>query len=145
MTYGHQAGDEALRRVGESLREYGRRPLDLSARYGGEEFALIMHDVTVEHARELAEHLKGEIAALGIPHCASSAAATVTLSIGVAVVEPALGRSSAGLVQLADEALYAAKAQGRDRIVVKGPDAHGVLDTGVLSFPGERSRDGTTG
>ena len=54
----------------------GRRPLDLAARYGGEEFALILHDVTLEHARDLAEHLRSQVAALAIAHGAASAAPT---------------------------------------------------------------------
>jgi diguanylate cyclase (GGDEF)-like protein len=135
-TYGHQAGDEALRRIGGALREFGRRPLDLAARYGGEEFALIMNDVTVDHASKVAEQLRATVAGLGIPHAAARAADTVTLSIGVAVVMPVLGRSVLGLVQLADEALYGAKAAGRNRVVVRGADAYGLLDTGMFAVPG---------
>jgi len=140
--YGHQAGDEALRRVGAVLREFGRRPLDLAARYGGEEFALILHDVTLEHARDLAEHLRSQVAALAIAHGAASAAPTVTLSVGVAVGVPMIGRTVTGLVQLADEALYAAKAAGRNRIVVKGPDAYRALDTGVFAIQARSRREG---
>ena len=99
-TYGHQAGDEALRRIGGVLREFGRRPLDLAARYGGEEFALIMNDVTVDHAGKVAEQLRAAVAGLGIPHAAARAADTVTLSIGVAVVKPALVARCSGLSSL---------------------------------------------
>ena len=144
-TYGHQAGDEALRRVGGVLREFGRRPLDLAARYGGEEFALIMNDVTVEHASKVAEQLRAAVAGLGIAHSAARAAATVTLSVGVAVARPVLGRTPHGLVGLADEALYAAKAAGRNRVVVKGPEVYSALDSGKYSVPVERMRDRAAG
>jgi len=144
-TYGHQAGDEALRRIGGVLREFGRRPLDLAARYGGEEFALIMNDVTVEHASKVAEQLRVAVAGLGIAHSAARAATTVTLSVGVAVGKPVLGRMPAGLVQLADEALYAAKAAGRNRVVVKGPDAYNALDSGVFVSPAGRMQDRAAG
>lgn len=131
--YGHQAGDEALRRVGTVLGEAGRRPLDLSARYGGEEFALILHDVTLQHASDLAEHVRSQVAALEIPHRGATAGSTVTLSIGVALAEPTIGRTAAGLVQMADEALYEAKAAGRNSIVVRDSDFHRARDTGVFS------------
>jgi len=130
-TYGHQAGDEALRRIGGVLREFGRRPLDLAARYGGEEFALIMNHVSVEHANKVAEQLRAAVAGLGIVHSAARAAAIVTLSVGVAVCKPALGRTPHGLVGLADEALYAAKAAGRNRVVVKGPEDGGAPTSAI--------------
>lgn len=133
--YGHQAGDEVLRRIGGVLREFGRRPLDLAARYGGEEFALIMNDVTVEHAGKVGEQLRAAVAGLNIPHGAANAAPTVTLSVGVAVGRPELDRTPQGLVQLADEALYAAKAAGRNRVVVRGPEAYASLDSGVFNAP----------
>lgn len=131
--YGHPAGDEALRKVGGVLREFARRPLDLAARYGGEEFAIILHDVTTEHARELAEHLRCRVEALGITHDAATAAGSVTLSIGAAVAQPMIGRTASGLVKLADQALYAAKAAGRNRVVVEGPEAHRAQDTGTFA------------
>jgi diguanylate cyclase (GGDEF)-like protein len=134
--YGHQAGDEVLRRIGGVLRDFGRRPLDLAARYGGEEFALIMNDVTVEHASKVGEQLRAAVAALSIPHRTARAALTVTLSVGVAVGKPVVGRTPQGLVQLADEALYAAKAAGRNCVVVRGPDAYNSLDSGVFNAPG---------
>jgi diguanylate cyclase (GGDEF)-like protein len=132
-TYGHQAGDATLRRIGAVLREFGRRPLDLAARYGGEEFALIMNDVTSEHAGKIAEQVRAAVAALRIEHSAARATRVVTLSVGVAVGKPVLGRTPQGLVGLADEALYEAKAAGRNRIVVRGPDHYNTHDTGIFS------------
>jgi diguanylate cyclase (GGDEF)-like protein len=134
-TYGHQAGDDVLRRIGGVLREFGRRPLDLAARYGGEEFALIMNDVTVEHASKVGEQLRAAVAGLNIAHGTARAAGTVTLSVGVAIGKPELDRTPQGLVQLADEALYAAKAAGRNCVVVRGPDAYSSLDSGVFHAP----------
>lgn len=136
-TYGHQAGDEVLRRIGGVLSSYGRRPLDLVARYGGEEFALIMNDVSPEHAAKVAEQLRSAVAAMGIVHACARATGVVTLSVGVAVGRPVLGRTPDGLLQLADEALYEAKAAGRNRVVVKGQDAYNVLDSGVFHSPRE--------
>ena len=144
-TYGHPAGDEVLRRIGGVLREFGRRPLDLAARYGGEEFALIMSDVTVEHAGKVAEQLRAAVAALGIAHSAGRAALTVTLSVGVAIGKPVIGRTANGLVQLADEALYEAKAAGRNRVVIKGPDAYNALESGVFEMRGVRPLDRAAG
>ncbi len=139
-TYGHQAGDEVLRRISAVLREFGRRPLDLAARYGGEEFALIMNDVTAEHAGKVAGQLRAAVAGLGIPHATARAGTVVTLSIGVAVGRPVLGRTPQGLLQLADEALYEAKAAGRNRVVIKGQEAYNTLDSGVFHAPQDLRR-----
>lgn len=136
-TYGHQAGDEVLRRIGAVLREFGRRPLDLVARYGGEEFALIMNDVSSEHAAKVAEQLRAAVAAMGIAHASARGSGVVTLSVGVAVGRPVLGRTPQGLLQLADEALYEAKAAGRNRVVVKGQEAYNAFESGVFLSPRE--------
>lgn len=134
-TYGHPAGDEVLRRIGAVMREFGRRPLDLAARYGGEEFALIMSDVTVEHAGKVAEQLRAAVAGMGIAHASSRTGNTVTLSLGVAVGRAAIGRTPHGLVKLADEALYAAKAAGRNCVVVRGQDDYSSRDSGLFAAP----------
>jgi diguanylate cyclase (GGDEF)-like protein len=144
-TYGHQAGDEALRRIGGVLREFGRRPLDLAARYGGEEFALIMSDVTVEHASKVAEQLRNAVEKLGIEHSAARAGSTVTLSVGVAVGKPIIGRTPHGLVGLADEALYAAKAAGRNRVVVSGPDSYSEHVSGIFAVPAGQTQGRAAG
>lgn len=113
--YGHQAGDRALRRVAQVVQRFARRPLDVAARYGGEEFLLALYDLGAEPVREIAEELRETIQALGIEHDDSSAG-VVTASIGVSIVSPRPGRSPEGAVQLADEALYAAKRAGRNGI-----------------------------
>ena len=111
----HQAGDEAMKAVAAILAEFARRPLDLVARYGGEEFAIVLYDTTQAHAALVAEQLLEEVRGLGIPHQDSSAAPVLTISVGVACVVPVARRSSAGLLQLADQALYAAKDAGRNQ------------------------------
>lgn len=113
--YGHQAGDEAMKAVAAVLAQFARRPLDLVARYGGEEFAIMLYDTTQAHAAQVAEQLLQGVRELGIPHQDSSAAPILTISVGVACVLPVARRSSAGLLQLADQALYAAKDGGRNQ------------------------------
>ena len=113
--YGHQAGDAALRRVAQVVQRFARRPLDIAARYGGEEFLVALYDLGAEHVREIAEELRESVQALGIQHD-ESPAGVVTASIGVSIVSPRAGRSAEGAVQLADEALYAAKRGGRNGI-----------------------------
>ena len=113
--YGHQAGDEAMKAVANVLPQFARRPMDLVARYGGEEFAVVLYDTTQAHASDVAERLLEEVRKLGIAHQDSSTGPVLTISVGVACVQPVARRSSAGLLQLADQALYAAKDGGRNR------------------------------
>jgi len=113
--YGHQAGDRALRHVAQVVQRCARRPLDVAARYGGEEFLVALYDLRAEAVREIAEELRASIQGLSIQHD-DSPAGVVTASIGVSIVSPRQGRSPEGAVQLADEALYAAKQGGRNGI-----------------------------
>ena len=119
--YGHQAGDEALKAVAGVLTRFARRPLDLAARYGGEEFAIILFDAKREHAGHIGEEILDAVRRLAIPHQDSGVAPVLTISLGIACVVPAARRSWAGLVQLADQALYAAKDGGRNRVQVYDP------------------------
>jgi diguanylate cyclase (GGDEF)-like protein len=116
--YGHQAGDECLRAVAVCLSQCARRPLDVVARYGGEEFAVVLYQATREYVSEVLTRIQRSVAELNIPHEASRVATRLTVSIGAAYVLPGSNRTYEGLVQLADEALYAAKEQGRNRVVV---------------------------
>ena len=115
--YGHQAGDETLRAVAVAFSHFARRPLDFTARYGGEEFALVLYGVDHEFVSEVAERARAAIEGLAMAHERSTVAPVLTASIGAACVRPIESRSHAGLIQLADEALYAAKREGRNRIV----------------------------
>jgi diguanylate cyclase (GGDEF)-like protein len=116
--YGHQAGDQALRRVAQVVQGFARRPLDIAARYGGEEFVLALFDLSPGDVRELAGQLRHSIHELNIAHEDSVTAPYVTVSVGVAIVAPRMGQSPDGAVQVADEALYVAKRSGRNRVTV---------------------------
>lgn len=117
-TLGHLDGDECLRQIAGTLMSAGRRQYDMAARYGGEEFALILPGSTAKNAAKRAESLRKRAVALKIPHPASSAGRVVTLSIGVAAMIPTASTQPADLVARADQALYEAKKQGRNRVVV---------------------------
>jgi diguanylate cyclase (GGDEF)-like protein len=130
--YGHQAGDEALQRIATIVNEFAKRPLDLAARYGGEELALILFDVSEEHATRLVEQIRVAVQELCMEHHATTAG-VVTISAGLAIVRPTLERSPAGAVQLADEALYGAKRDGRNRITVLQSE-YNTLSTGTFQL-----------
>lgn len=115
--YGHQAGDEAMKAVAGVFSRFARRPLDLAARYGGEEFAIILFDTKRQQAERIGDEILEAVRKLGIVHQDSAAAPVLTVSLGIACVLPVARRSWAGLIQLADEALYAAKDGGRNRAV----------------------------
>ncbi|MEE4254300.1 MAG: sensor domain-containing diguanylate cyclase [Desulfuromusa sp.] len=116
--YGHQAGDDCLREVGTALASSVFRPADLVARYGGEEFVLLLPDVEAEGALKVAERVLEAIKALQIPHQASEVRNTVSISIGAATLTPTEDQQPAALIAMADEALYRAKEQGRNRVLV---------------------------
>ncbi len=118
--YGHQAGDECLRSVAKIFDSNSRRSSDLAARYGGEEFALIAPDTDASSALHLAEVIRQSIESLGLPH-AKSPFGKVTVSMGVSVMTPDGSQQPETLIHMADEALYLAKNQGRNRVVL----AHG--------------------
>ena len=132
---GHQGGDFALHSVAQVIKEFARRPLDLAARYGGEEFAVILYDLALPHVHDTAERLRQGIHNLKIRRLPAdeSAATEVTVSIGVGLAAPTIDRTPAGVVQLADEALYEAKNAGRNCVIVKGIDEYRLLDTGAFN------------
>jgi diguanylate cyclase (GGDEF)-like protein len=113
--YGHPAGDDCLRRVAGALRDSLKRPSDLVARYGGEEFCALLPETAAEGALTVAESMRSQVRALQLRHEASTAADRVTISVGVATLVPG-ERESAALLAAADEALYRAKREGRDRV-----------------------------
>jgi diguanylate cyclase (GGDEF)-like protein len=132
--YGHQAGDRALRQVAQTIQKSVRRPLDILTRYGGEEFAAVLYDVEGEQAREIAERIRVTVGELNIEHRESRPFSRVTISIGVAAIVPTALRSPSGAVQLADQALYAAKVQGRNRVELMDTCEHDLLQTGVFAI-----------
>lgn len=136
--YGHQAGDETLKAVAATLTHFARRPLDFTARYGGEEFAVVLYDADCAFVTDLARRMRAQVEALGIEHERSTVSERLTVSIGAACVRPVAGRSLEGMIQLADEALYAAKNQGRNRVVVMEKE-YANLTTGAFRNPKKAS------
>jgi diguanylate cyclase (GGDEF)-like protein len=114
--YGHLEGDRCLRQVTQVMQDFARRPQDMAARYGGEEFALLLFDLSPQAALHQAEAVRIAISDLAIPHVLNKPARVMTTSIGVAVLEPGKGGSSVALLATADQALYAAKHAGRNRV-----------------------------
>lgn len=113
--YGHQKGDEVIRKVADTLKEAVHRPADLVARYGGEEFAVVLQDTGKEGGMLIAENICQNIFSLRITHDESSFG-FVSLSLGVASVVPTVGLSPGMLIAKADKALYKAKEKGRNRV-----------------------------
>lgn len=134
--YGHQAGDECLKRVARCLTLSARRPLDITTRYGGEEFAIVLYDASREHVEEATRRIQAGMESLAIEHLASPAAGKrLTVSIGAACVMPQASRTHFGFIQLADEALYAAKVKGRDCAMIMDKEYEQLI-TGSFRKPG---------
>jgi diguanylate cyclase (GGDEF)-like protein len=139
--YGHQAGDECLRAVATSLSQCVRRPLDFVARYGGEEFAVVLYEAQREYVAEVLTRIQRSIAELNIAHQGSLVASRLTVSIGAAFILPSSGRTLEGLIQLADEALYSAKEQGRNRVAVMEAE-YSTLKTGRFDMRRSQRQSG---
>jgi diguanylate cyclase (GGDEF)-like protein len=116
--YGHQMGDLCLKIVAQSLAKSVQRSGELAARYGGEEFVVILPGLDGTEAHTVMERLRAALQAQGLPHAKADVAGVVTISVGVASRVPQQGESSASLVQAADAAMYQAKHQGRNRVVL---------------------------
>ncbi|MFC5460022.1 diguanylate cyclase domain-containing protein [Massilia niabensis] len=121
--FGHQQGDRCLTTVAQALSGMLKRPADVAARYGGEEFAAILPDTSPEQARHHANAIRAHVAALALAHAPAAIREYVTLSIGVASFSPGGLQDAPALIEAADQALYAAKRGGRDRVVVHGAAA----------------------
>ncbi|MBM2811015.1 MAG: response regulator receiver modulated diguanylate cyclase [Chloroflexi bacterium] len=113
---GHLAGDDCLRQVAQALEHTVRRAGDLVARYGGEEFAVLLPNTSMPAACDLAEKMRARVEDLQIPHTSGRPCPYLTVSIGVAVVESAVGDVAIDLISAADDALYQAKGEGRNRV-----------------------------
>ncbi len=114
-TYGHQRGDDCLKKVAEVIKGAMKRPADLAARYGGEEFVLLLPETDKKGAYKLAEQLRQRVMDLKLEHQNNACGNEVTISLGAAsaIAEP--GKLFADLLAKADKALYAAKESGRNR------------------------------
>lgn len=119
-TWGHGVGDEALKRVSQAC-QASLRSHDVFARVGGEEFAVLLPEVSELHAIAVAERLRQRIADLDVP--ADGKTISITVSVGIAHIDGAEGDvpPAARLIEAADDALYAAKSEGRNRIAYRDP------------------------
>ena len=119
--YGHAAGDVALQSVAHVIAEHARRPLDACARYGGEEFVVLWYDVDADHAMALAQRMCQAVQALGLPHVASPTAGVVSISVGLVCTAVHNAAQWDAALRAADQALYQAKQQGRNRVCAAAP------------------------
>ncbi|MBB3017774.1 diguanylate cyclase (GGDEF)-like protein [Microvirga lupini] len=120
--YGHGRGDEVLRAIAGTLDASIRRPRDIAARYGGEEFAVILPETNLTGAMRIADTIRQTIATMAVTH-EGSPYHIVTVSIGVASARPSRGSERNTLFEAADQALYRAKAAGRNAVRSPGEDA----------------------
>lgn len=116
--YGHQLGDQCLSKIAQAVQGVVFRPPDLVARYGGEEFVVILPNTNQEGALLIAQRIHLAIQDLGIEHRASTISDLVTISIGLSATIPTYDRSPTVLIAQADQALYRAKEEGRNRSVL---------------------------
>jgi diguanylate cyclase (GGDEF)-like protein len=115
--YGHQMGDRCLCQVAKILESSLLRPQDLAARYGGEEFAVVLPQTSLEDAKNIALQIIENVRNVAIAHATSPVSSTVSLSLGVHGLIPTEAIAPNTLIECCDQALYAAKAQGRDRLI----------------------------
>ena len=116
-TYGHSQGDICLQRVAQALQQGVQRSIDLVARYGGEEFVVILPYTDTYGALQVADNIQDVLQQFNLPHRGSTIAERVTISIGVCTIIPTTERFPLDLINRADNALYQAKTQGRNRAV----------------------------
>jgi diguanylate cyclase (GGDEF)-like protein/PAS domain S-box-containing protein len=114
-TYGHLRGDSLLKQVAESAQDVVTRTGDLVARFGGEEFAIVLPNTSNEGAMEVAEQVCTAVRQRRLAHKATPLG-YLTISVGCATLVPQRGQHAATLIQMADEALYAAKKNGRNQV-----------------------------
>ncbi len=120
-TYGHQAGDRCLQKVAQAIQAALDSADHLVARYGGEEFAVLLPEVDPRAALFIAQQVRANLARLAIPHLNSRVNSYVTFSTGLASLIPNSEMTPDQLITLADQALYQAKHQGRNRCCVYLP------------------------
>lgn len=133
-TYGHQAGDDCLQKIAQTIAETVKRPGDLAARFGGEEFIVGLGGTDEEGSIEIAKQLLENINNLQILHETSEVKNTITISLGIATLSPKEGNAESDLIKNADEALYKAKENGRNGFyLISEPfDDASVLDEQII-------------
>jgi diguanylate cyclase (GGDEF)-like protein len=129
--FGHGAGDRVLQQIGASLSEYVRRN-DIVARWGGEEFLVIFSEIKLTAARIVAERLRGRLA--NTPQV-EDGPEKISVSIGLSMLRP--GITANALIEEADQALYRAKARGRNRVEVAGEERRSKPSTIMVRQAGE--------
>ena len=127
--YGHQAGDACLKAIAKALADSLRRPYDKIARYGGEEFACLLPKTDLAGAQCIAQRIIDRVRALEIEHLSSDVETRVTISVGVAVLQPSRDIAPDALLKAADDALYEAKRAGRARFTIASMDDHSLRDS----------------
>lgn len=132
--YGHVAGDHCLIRIGTLLKTIVNRSPDVVARYGGEEFVVILPETESLGASLIANRIRLGVEELNIPHVLSDTADRITVSCGVISIKPMELMSPMQVVSLADEALYRAKHQGRNQVVVLNEEStlFSMMDTDTM-------------
>ena len=119
-TYGHQLGDDCLKKVASVLDKLVNRPTDIVARYGGEEFVIVLSETDLNGCTLIAERVRMEVESLGILHKKSSISKYVTISAGCSTSIPNKDEDPTSLIRLADDALYRSKKKGRNCITTVG-------------------------
>lgn len=114
--YGHQGGDNVLKKVAKTIKNSINRPMDFAARYGGEEFVILLPDTISNGALQIANTILHSIRELELEHKKSEVSDIITISIGVSTMRAVLEKGYVTLLKEADEALYTAKEFGRNRI-----------------------------
>ena len=113
-TYGHQAGDDCIRLIAQTIKKCCHRPGDIVARYGGEEFIVLLPNTDLKGAQHVAETLRSAIEQKKLEHTASDEYHVVTVSVGGCVIKYTTGTNIEDIIACADEALYRCKSGGRN-------------------------------
>jgi diguanylate cyclase (GGDEF)-like protein len=123
-TYGHLAGDRALKAVAQAIEVATKRPGEFVARYGGEEFVVVLPQIDEQTLKQYGQMICEEIRALEIPHSSSEIYRHITISVGLVHAIPTIDSSPQALVDQADQALYRAKTLGRNRYEISSLQNH---------------------
>lgn len=115
-TYGHQAGDECLKKIATVAQHFAKRPSDICARYGGDEFAILLGNTDLETSKKMINRLLNSIRELNIPNINSPITPIITASIGLATIYPDKKTTKEDFIQTTDKALYMSKENGRNQV-----------------------------
>jgi len=126
--YGHPAGDAALSNVASAIKNSLNRASDIAARYGGEEFIVLLPNTDSRGSFQIAETIRRKIADLGMEHGKSLVSPVLSVSMGVSTTCPAIGDNATDLIKKADDLLYRAKENGRDRIEQDEPNREFLIE-----------------